>query len=785
MEENVKYWLYMGNSLFYGREGAVKNPEKAKHWFEMAAEAGCEEAAEMLNTHYGDAVADDKEADESMARKKKSSKEKKATQGDAAGSLLAWMEAETARHKDAEPLSMEEELQLCRDYAEQGYKLAQENYETMRNDLAEMKERLEEANRAQGKLSRIANEKLIDEQTREMKRLEASVQKIRENIDLLHERQKDFSIVIYGRTMAGKSTLMEILTHGDGNSIGKGAQRTTLDVRDYYWQGLKITDVPGTCSFGGNEDDRLALEAAKSADMALFLLTDDAPQPAEAERLAELRRLGKPVLGIVNVKQTLSPAADKARRKVEIKAITKKVNDQERLDAIVGQFREFAKNYGQDFSDIPFVHAHLKAAFLSQAERENDAELYKLSQFEEVEKFILEKVRKDGKFIRIKTFVDSVARPMQNAIAHIYGHSAETLQTANIFSEKLEQLDEWHKRFFDRAQERCNNFMEGLESRVGNEINSFVDSHYDDSDKEEAWKERIQAMHLDRECDIFIRKLSDEATEKMHELSDELTQDLHYLDSAMPDMDISVSVTDFTDYGDWMRTLGLGAFLLGPLGWLGLGATFLGSLFFDSRSDKIRKAKKELREALEKSSNEMLLKIREGVSKVITEKILGEQIRGFRETLESMEETLLTLAHRQQTGAGEINERYRELNLSLLRVAEQYIGAASQRENIQTARVVGQEFLLLSREDVPSETCEKLSALLGENVIPVVYKSERQNDKKRALEDAVLHTKCEWAKPLQDNEDSRKREVLALPEAVEITDAQRQLAQQMMEAPMI
>ncbi|MFV0559874.1 MAG: hypothetical protein ACK5NA_04070 [Enterococcus sp.] len=32
-----------------------------------------------------------------------------------------------------------------------------------------------------------------------------------------------FSITLFGRTMAGKFTLMEVLTHGSGKSIGKGA----------------------------------------------------------------------------------------------------------------------------------------------------------------------------------------------------------------------------------------------------------------------------------------------------------------------------------------------------------------------------------------------------------------------------------------------------------------------------------------------------------------------------------------------------------------------------------
>ena len=44
-------------------------------------------------------------------------------------------------------------------------------------------------------------------------------------------------------------------------------------------------------AFGGSDDERVAYEAAQQADLILFLITDDAPQPAEAEHLAELRVL--------------------------------------------------------------------------------------------------------------------------------------------------------------------------------------------------------------------------------------------------------------------------------------------------------------------------------------------------------------------------------------------------------------------------------------------------------------------------------------------------------------
>lgn len=52
-----------------------------------------------------------------------------------------------------------------------------------------------------------------------------------------------FNITVFGRTEAGKSTLMEILTEGDGKSIGFGGQRTTRDVRSYKWNAMKVVDV--------------------------------------------------------------------------------------------------------------------------------------------------------------------------------------------------------------------------------------------------------------------------------------------------------------------------------------------------------------------------------------------------------------------------------------------------------------------------------------------------------------------------------------------------------------
>lgn len=41
----------------------------------------------------------------------------------------------------------------------------------------------------------------------------------KDDLETLHSNMSKFSITLFGRTMAGKSTLMEVLTEGDGNTI--------------------------------------------------------------------------------------------------------------------------------------------------------------------------------------------------------------------------------------------------------------------------------------------------------------------------------------------------------------------------------------------------------------------------------------------------------------------------------------------------------------------------------------------------------------------------------------
>ncbi len=681
--------------------------------------------------------------------------------------------------------SIQQELEACRKSAEFGYSLAEESFSAMKDALKEEKRKLKEADRQQNQISRLRNDAHFQNQLREMRTIERdTVDRVKENLDKLQLTMQNFTIVLYGRTMAGKSTLMEILRHGDGSTIGKGSQRTTRDVRGYEWEGLKIFDVPGTCSFGGQVDDKTALEAAKSADLALFLLTDDAPQPEEADRLAELKSLGKPVLGIVNVKQALSDKSS-AKRKIDVKQIQKKIGDSTRLKEIVLQFKEFAKkgnstNFkgGYNFDDVPFVYSHLQSAFFSQ--QENDPSLYELSNFKAVENFILDKVREDGKFIRIKTFIDAVARPMQHSIATLYGHSSETVKAWQSYSDKIDQLDAWRSGFVQSVQNRYDNFIEGLTDDINGKLNYVVDNYYESNKAGDAWKEELEKLNISRRCQNFIQDIGEDATWKLRELSDELTQDLRYAGVSV-DAEISMPEID-----DTQSALMLAAPLLAltPVGWIGAAAFGLFTLIFgESKETKIRKAKDKLREELNKSRQELLGMTTDNVLEVLNKEILNKQIGGFRDTLIDMLNMFKPLAYSQNNVATAINNQYKDLNFELFIRAAFYLKSNPEEfQKLTVVRIVGEEMIVINAAEVSEETERKLSKILGEKV--TCYKVDGENYKFGVLD--CLHYHVLNLEPGDTNveifvEDEENGDMLLLylPGNIYFTPSQIQFAQQL------
>ncbi len=202
-------------------------------------------------------------------------------------------------------------LNECYESAKSGHELASNERTVLDGILRSAEEKIQETaiDYKASPCEVIGIGETLEEQLAE---IQQSVNNLRlsfaEDLEILKNNLEKFSVTLFGRTMAGKSTLMEVLTEGDGSAIGMGAQRTTRDIRSYEWNGLSVTDVPGIGAFEGEEDTRLAFDAARTADLIIFLLTDDAPQAVEADCFRQVKDLGKPVIIIMNVKVSVDAA---------------------------------------------------------------------------------------------------------------------------------------------------------------------------------------------------------------------------------------------------------------------------------------------------------------------------------------------------------------------------------------------------------------------------------------------------------------------------------------------
>ena len=604
---------------------------------------------------------------------------------------------------------IEEALHECQAYAQKGYDIANNTWNTIHQALLAEERKVKKVDKQQGRISRLADEELIKKKKQGLASFMEMDKELKQDLSYLQKQQKEFSVLVFGRTMVGKSTLMEIMTHGSGASIGNGSQRTTLDVRDYHWQGMKITDVPGIASFDGREDDRLALEAAKAADLILFLISDDGVQQEEAKNLAELRRLGKPVLGIINVKLGITEQV----RSLDMKRLRNKMAERERIESICNQFRQFASLFQQDWSDLTFVPVHLKAAYLGQ---DKNPELWEVSNFTAVEDYILSKVKRDGCFLRIKTFLDRVIIPLQGRMEILYENSSSSLTEAFEYQKKCQELTEWKKAFKADSQRKKANLRKRLQRKLARGIRDFVEDNYDNEDAGKDWKKYLKKeLKLEADCMSFLQERANKCTRKRRELMDSLRTELTFAGVNAEFDDISMdSITDTKLLG----TIAGGALtIVCPVA--GIALTLFNWLFGSSKEEKIREAQEELQEQLQDAMDECgyVNKLMAGVSKIMKEEILGKGVDGLYKALAQMDAMLIGLAKEEATGAEKLGVLLNQLNCQLWHEAEGYVAGKNIDSSVdRIVRIPGEVTVAYDTVDGFDGYEAQMAKLLGEKV---------------------------------------------------------------------
>lgn len=624
-----------------------------------------------------------------------------------------------------------EALKRQKPYAKKGYATAVSAVSMLDSTVNKASDELQaEISRLQ--YSNIRDDAVSKSLTEQLTRISADYAmlpaKLSENIAQLS--RSAFTITVFGRTMAGKSTLMEVLIHGDGSSIGNGSQRTTRDVRQYKYKNLRIVDVPGVAAFEGKEDEDLAFREAQKADLIFFILGDRDVQPEVAECLGRIVSLGKPVVCLINVMADIgSTGISSGRLKLFKRDLDKKMQSKH-LNGIKDQLFEYGRSYGQDWRSIRFAYVHLKAAFLSQQSEygEYASELYDLSRFDYVDRVIVDEVERNGGFYKLKAYAEIVTVPLVDAVETLFNQSAQNSQQGSLMVTKRKSLSEWIKEFEKSADDQIETFVTSVSSDLKKEVAAFAEDNYANRNAGYKWNELVIRKNIPQRAQRLLEQLGDECKSELLEIARETEYDVKfsYRQSAEQSLDVH-AVVNGRRIWNWATGLLSGGLVIAsfftavPLA-LGTGVGFLGvlgNLIFKDYETKARNARKKLEQRLVIHINRMMIGLRGSMKRVCSKDLIKGYMKPMETTMNDVVSSLFTLSDAQYGFAGELNTKLEELNRTVVTEALIYKGYEDEVEHIKRiARIPGFAVIIVLEDGdhFPEDARNALQNLLKEQI---------------------------------------------------------------------
>lgn len=556
--------------------------------------------------------------------------------------------------------------------------------------------------------------------------LQADVDNALSDLRIKRQHDSNFNITLFGRTMVGKSTLMSILTHSNENAIGKGGQRTTRDVREYEWNGMSVTDVPGIDSFEGEEDDRTAEIAAKNADLIVFMISSGQPESIEADWLIKLKKEDKAILCLCNYKSGLEEKAILKKTLNNKDAFLAKMD----LDGLKIQFNSFLR------TELPNEHIDIHVAMLLAEQLSHKPEyknikkdLLEISQFADFKKAIIAQVNSRGIFYRRKSYLALIDAP-------IYIHYLKLLQFANdtfagwmTVHQKQEEFRAWQRDFNREEKDNLRKRIDSIFNDIHRTIAGFVEDNVEREDVKERWAQHLKRYDLDSKVRKALEQSFNRCQNKIRDIFEDLGKDLSFVGKLSQYNSVSGGGT----INNWKRIWGWGSALAGagtaiafllssnPIGWTLTGISILFGLFSwfsSSREKKLISARKKLYDNISSSLNKTKEKT---ISRVLGEfdKIIcsGMQKKAFAK-LCIIERTLLTVLNVERRCAMEYCAHHANISKQLIETVLSFdtINPASLNVKIKkTARIPGKIIVIVMEGYLEGKTKRFISAWMGCN----------------------------------------------------------------------
>lgn len=578
--------------------------------------------------------------------------------------------------------------------------------------------------------------------------------------DSINRRKKyleDFTLVLFGRTIAGKSTIREALTHGDGKTIGKGEQRATKDVREYYWEGLRIIDTPGTNAYEGEKDTLSAREEADKGDLVLFLVTSDSIQPEQFAELQRIKDQNIPVIVLLNVKYSLTERGSTTQmsghRLSRFLKYPQKIFIPESLKGHRQRIKDLAIERGIRTPRICYIHA--QAAWLSTKHPKYSKDLWNLSQMPYLRKVFREEVESFGTQRRIQRIYDSYIHFLEGLIGTLKAERSGIYRQANFLHEKQQKLKNWFQDFIEESNKKIERKTTQCFRPIKEKIDFFVDEYGGKKEVNEEWKKILNLKKIEKRMNKVTEEIVAELKEYLKEFEREWKFDIEATGETIKAEVADIKVGNIGNAMEWV-SIGVGSFAAGwtlgvgianawnPVG-VGLmiaGGTLaiLGGLKHKREKEKFEHEKEKASERLwndvDETESETRKAYKKWFNKEITTKLRKEITGQIVNYIEQLYKSITLL----KSAIEELEAMRDELNCKLftrlINVTFPQIGFSE--ESIRSiARIQGHRTKIVFKEGFDSEKLRKISNILGEAVIEVPW----SNDFKIFIANALLPAK--------------------------------------------
>lgn len=280
-------------------------------------------------------------------------------------------------------------------------------------------------------------------------------EKVRAHLSEQRDVLSTFNVAFFGRTGAGKSTLMSAFGQLDGSNVSPGDSDWTTEVRSVAWRGCRLYDTPGINGWGGRKS-RAELEAAarravEIADVVLLCFDSQSQQPSEFSKVADwVRHYGKPTIALLNVRNP------RWRHPAKIPNQTARQNISEPVRQHSDNIRMELANIGLPYTPVVAIHskralfARASTPYLGPAKLEfhNEREQYGIkylerwSNFGTLEALLTSGIVTGGAQLRLKSL-----REGMRAILHDEATMLKALE--HRLNERFDEVDRAISRHLD------------------------------------------------------------------------------------------------------------------------------------------------------------------------------------------------------------------------------------------------------------------------------------------------------------------------------------------------